>query len=115
MEDYERQQARYDRGREKVNRAAKRLLEEHGTPERALPAFDREVEQDETMLHYLALESIKRLMSERPDLVDDPDALVAEAMRRLESSSAPDVDGEATRRLLLQRLDQEAASKKSRT
>jgi hypothetical protein len=61
-----REMVRYDHGREKVNRSAKRLLEEHGTPERALAAF--EVEQDDTMLGYLALESIKRLLSERPTL-----------------------------------------------
>jgi predicted oxidoreductase len=110
----DRQTARFDHGREKVNRSAKRVLEEHGTPERALASFSREVEQDDTMLEHLALDSIERLLSERPDLANDPDALVAEAIRRLETSSAPDADGEKTRRLLQQRLDQEAASKKSR-
>jgi hypothetical protein len=110
----DRKTARFDHGREKVNRSARRALEEHGTPERALAAFGREVEQDDTMLEHLALESIKRLISERPDLANDPDALVVEAIRRLETSSASDADGEKTRRLLLQRLDQEAASKKSR-
>jgi hypothetical protein len=105
----DRKTARYDRGREKVNRSARRVLEEHGTPERALAAFSREVEQDDTMLEHLTLASIERLVSERPDLANDPDALVAEAMRRLETSS--DADGEKTRRLLRQRLDQEASRK----
>jgi hypothetical protein len=109
----DRKMARYDHGREKVNRSAKRALEEHGTPERALAAFSREVEQDDTMLEHLALDSIMRLISERPDLANDPDALVAEAMRRLETSSAPDADGEKARRLLRQRLNLEAASKKA--
>lgn len=89
IKDTDRSVAQADVVREKTERAAKKALEEAGgNVERAAEIFVAENFQSEEMIAHALTPFLEAVLKDRPDLEDDNEALVEEAVRRLKALSA---------------------------
>ena len=76
--------ARKDETRERIQKATKKALEAaNGDVDKALEILVTDIRSDDAAIRHMGQAFLERVIRDRPDLKDDPDALVEETIKRL--------------------------------
>jgi hypothetical protein len=80
--------ARKDATRERIQKAAKRAVEAaSGDVNKALAILVTDIRSDDAAVRLMGQAFLEGVIRDRPDLKDDPDALVEETIKRLRAGA----------------------------